>query len=141
MLSQLLTELDGIEELKGVLVLAATNRPDLLDPAMLRPGRFDIQVEIPLPDRAAREKIFQIHLRERPVAKRRHGPAGWPSRPRASAARRSKGVCRRAVMAGRWPGKSPPRPSGPTPAGWRIRREHFLAAIEELAPAKIASGT
>ena len=67
MLSQLLTELDGIEELKGVFVLAATNRPDLLDPALLRPGRFDIQVEIPLPDRAAREKIFQIHLRDRPV--------------------------------------------------------------------------
>ena len=48
-LSQLLTELDGIEELKGVLVLAATNRPDLLDPALLRPGRFDLQLELPLP--------------------------------------------------------------------------------------------
>ena len=66
-LSQLLTELDGIEELKGVFVLAATNRPDLLDPALLRPGRFDIQLEIAMPDRAAREKIFQIHLRDRPI--------------------------------------------------------------------------
>ena len=49
-LSQFLTELDGIEELKGVLVLGATNRPDMLDPALLRPGRFDAVVEIPLPD-------------------------------------------------------------------------------------------
>ena len=65
--SQLLTEFDGIEELKGVFVLAATNRPDLLDPALLRPGRFDIQVQIPLPDAEAREKIFEIHLRNRPV--------------------------------------------------------------------------
>ncbi|MGM0491066.1 MAG: CDC48 family AAA ATPase, partial [Planctomycetota bacterium] len=67
-LSQLLTELDGIEELKGVLVLAATNRRDLLDPALLRPGRFDLQVDIPLPDRVARKAIFQVHLRDRPVA-------------------------------------------------------------------------
>ena len=67
MLSQLLTELDGIEELKGVFVLAATNRPDLLDPALLRPGRFDMRFDIPLPDAVAREKIFQIHLRDRPL--------------------------------------------------------------------------
>ena len=67
-LSQMLTELDGIEELKGVLVLAATNRRDLLDPALLRPGRFDLQIELPLPDQTAREKIFQVHLRDRPLA-------------------------------------------------------------------------
>ena len=73
-LSQLLTELDGIEELKGVLVLAATNRRDLLDPALLRPGRFDLQIELPLPDQAAREKIFQVHLRDRPLASGCHGP-------------------------------------------------------------------
>ena len=89
-LSQLLTELDGIEELKGVLVLAATNRPDLLDPALLRPGRFDIQVDIPLPDRGGREQIFQIHLRRPAGGKRRDAPPGWPSRPRASAVRRSR---------------------------------------------------
>ena len=89
-LSQLLTELDGIEELKGVFVLAATNRPDLLDPALLRPGRFDIQLELPLPDRAAREKIFQIHLRDRPVEAGTSRPPGWPTRPKASAVRRSR---------------------------------------------------
>ncbi len=64
----MLTELDGIEELKGVLVLAATNRLDLLDPALLRPGRFDEIVEIPLPDEADRREIFEVHLRGKPLA-------------------------------------------------------------------------
>ncbi|MBI3976771.1 MAG: AAA family ATPase [Chloroflexi bacterium] len=63
--SQFLTELDGIEELRGVVVLAATNRPDILDPALLRPGRFDVTVELPLPDRAARRAILEVHTRGR----------------------------------------------------------------------------
>jgi len=60
-ISQFLTEMDGIEELKGVFVMAATNRLDLLDPALLRPGRFDLIYEVPLPDSAARVRIFEIH--------------------------------------------------------------------------------
>jgi transitional endoplasmic reticulum ATPase len=68
-LSQFLAELDGIEELKGVLVLGATNRPDLMDPAVLRPGRFDEIVEIPLADEADRREIFTVHLRGKPLAK------------------------------------------------------------------------
>jgi transitional endoplasmic reticulum ATPase len=67
-LSQFLGELDGIEELKGVLVLGATNRLDRLDPAVLRPGRFDEVVEIPLPEEAERREIFEVHLRGKPVA-------------------------------------------------------------------------
>jgi len=67
-LSQFLAELDGIEELKGVLVLGATNRPDMLDPAVLRPGRFDEVIEIPLPKEQERRDIFDVHLRHRPVA-------------------------------------------------------------------------
>jgi len=67
-LSQILTELDGIEELKGVLVLGATSRADMLDPAVLRPGRFDEIIEIPMPDKNGREKIFAIHLRNKPLA-------------------------------------------------------------------------
>jgi transitional endoplasmic reticulum ATPase len=66
--SQLLTELDGIEELRGVMTLAATNRSDILDPALLRPGRFDIQIEIPAPDRATRRAILEVHTRHRPLA-------------------------------------------------------------------------
>ncbi len=67
-LSQFLAELDGVEELKGVLVLGATNRSDLLDPAILRPGRFDEILEIPLPDEAGRAAIFAVHLRNKPLA-------------------------------------------------------------------------
>jgi transitional endoplasmic reticulum ATPase len=66
-LSQFLTELDGVEELKGVLVLGATNRPDMLDPAILRPGRFDEIVDIPLPDEESRRLIFEVHLRNKPL--------------------------------------------------------------------------
>lgn len=64
--SQLLTEMDGIEELKGILVMGATNRPDLLDPAIRRPGRFDAELAVPLPDRTGRRQIFRIHLKGKP---------------------------------------------------------------------------
>lgn len=60
-ISQFLTEMDGIEDLKGVVVLAATNRIDLIDPALLRSGRFDLMFELPAPDEKTREKIFEIH--------------------------------------------------------------------------------
>ena len=66
--SQFLTELDGIEELRGVIVLAATNRADIIDPALLRPGRFDIQIEVPAPDAATRRAILEVHTRNRPLA-------------------------------------------------------------------------
>jgi transitional endoplasmic reticulum ATPase len=68
-ISQFLTEMDGIEELKGVVVIGATNRIDLVDPALLRSGRFDILLELPKPDAAAREKIFAIHTRHKPLAR------------------------------------------------------------------------
>ena len=67
-IGQFLAEMDGIEELKSVLILGATNRADILDPALLRPGRFDVLVEIPLPDCDARAAIFAIGLRDRPLA-------------------------------------------------------------------------
>ena len=67
MVSQLLTEMDGIEDLKGILVLAATNRLDILDPAILRAGRFDFHLEIPAPNESAREAIFRIHTRGKPI--------------------------------------------------------------------------
>jgi len=67
--SQLLTELDGMELLNGVMVLAATNRKDIIDEALLRPGRFDRQIELPVPDKGVRVKIFEIHLRDKPLDK------------------------------------------------------------------------
>lgn len=66
-LSQFLSELDGVEEMKDVLVLGATNRVDMLDPAVLRPGRFDYIVEIPEPNESDRREIFAVHLRNKPV--------------------------------------------------------------------------
>jgi transitional endoplasmic reticulum ATPase len=97
-LSQFLAELDGIEELKGVLVLGATNRLDILDPAVLRPGRFDDIVEIPLTTEADRREIFQVHLRGKPLA---------PGVDPADLARQTEGfsgaeiasVCNRAALA------------------------------------------
>lgn len=97
-LSQFLAELDGIEELKGVLVLGATNRLDILDPAVLRPGRFDDIVEIPLTTEADRREIFQVHLRGKPLA---------PEVDPADLARQTEGfsgaeiasVCNRAALA------------------------------------------
>jgi len=67
-ISQFLTEMDGIEELKGVVVLAATNRLDLVDPAILRSGRFDLLFELSLPDEEIRLKIFKIHTKNKPLA-------------------------------------------------------------------------
>jgi len=64
----LLTELDGIEELKGVMVLAASNRPDIIDPALLRAGRFDFQLELSIPDEKTRLEIFRVHTRGKPLA-------------------------------------------------------------------------
>jgi cell division protease FtsH len=66
-LNQLLVEMDGFEANEGVILLAATNRPDVLDPALLRPGRFDRQVQVPLPDIKGREKILFVHSRKTPL--------------------------------------------------------------------------
>ena len=67
-LNQMLVEMDGFESGQGVIVIAATNRPDVLDPALLRPGRFDRQVVVPLPDIRGREQILKVHMRKVPLA-------------------------------------------------------------------------
>jgi cell division protease FtsH len=67
-LNQLLVEMDGFESNEGVILISATNRPDVLDPALLRPGRFDRQVVVPLPDIVGREKILKVHMKRTPIS-------------------------------------------------------------------------
>ena len=83
-LNQLLVEMDGFESNEGVILISATNRPDVLDPALLRPGRFDRQVVVPLPDIKGREGILKVHMKKMPVASDVHvdslakGTPGYP---------------------------------------------------------------
>jgi len=129
-LSQLLTELDGIEELKGVFVLGATNRPDLLDPALLRPGRFDLRVDLPLPDEAARAKIFAVHLRDRPID--REVTARWlAERTTGFTGADIEAVCRRTIMAG-LAARIQASPHKPDTAGFRVRCEDFHKVIADF---------
>ena len=135
-ISQLLTEMDGIEELKGVLVLAATNRPDMLDPALLRPGRFDLLLEVPPPDATGRTQ----NLRGSPGRKAtgsRSGrrDAGPPRRGRHG--RRDRGGMR--------PGGPPrgarfiDRKGGPgDPADLRVSAQHLDTAVDEVVHARAA---
>ena len=68
-LNQLLVEMDGFEMKDNIILIAATNRPDILDPALLRPGRFDRQIVVDRPDRKGRAKILEVHTRGKPLAK------------------------------------------------------------------------
>lgn len=137
--SQLLTEMDGIEELSGVCVLAATNRVDLVDPALLRPGRFDFLLELPMPDRLARQTILQIQTRGKPLA------ADVSLSNTAAATEGMSGadlaaICRRASMLAirEWLQKRHPeemaRPEIEEQAltGLEIAVRHFRAAIAEM---------
>jgi transitional endoplasmic reticulum ATPase len=117
--------MDGIEELKGVMVLAATNRLDLVDPALLRSGRFDLLLELPVPDEKTREEIFKIHTKNKPLAKdvdlkslvkETDGKVGSDI----------EFICRKASMfAIREFIENPKEKDGPT-----IKRRHFEEAIE-----------
>jgi len=96
-LSQFLAELDGIEDLKGVLVLGATNRLDILDQAVLRPGRFDEVVKIPMPDEKDRTEIFEVHLRNKPLA-RGISPDELASRTEGFSGAEIASVCQKAAQ-------------------------------------------
>ncbi len=130
-IGQFLAELDGVEELNGVLVLGATNRPDILDPAILRPGRFDLLLEIPLPDLAGREAIFRIGLRGKPIAED-VSAEGLASQSDGFNGAEIQAVCTRAAWAAvREALEADDRRNGPPEV--RITAEHLQAALVELS--------
>ena len=115
-LNQLLVEMDGFDPNAGVIMIAATNRPDVLDPALLRPGRFDRQVTVDTPDAKGREAILNVHLRGKPHRRRRQRPGAGP--PHARLFGRRPGEPRqRGRPAGRPQGQDPDRDAG-------LQREH-----------------
>ena len=121
--NQLLTEMDGIEKLENVVVIAATNRPDILDPALLRPGRFDRIIYVPPPDAESRYEIFKVHTRKMPLAENvdLHRLAEMTE---GYTGADIEAVCREAAMIALRE-KFEPRP---------VTIEHFLKALKKIPP-------
>ena len=136
MISQLLTELDGLEELRDVVVIGATNRPDMIDTALLRPGRFDKLIYIPPPDLEARKEIFKIHTRRKPLApdvsidKLAEMAEGYTGADIAA-------VCRTATMLAvkehisKYPD---PKESKDKAGELKITMSHFMEAMKKIKP-------
>jgi len=125
--NQLLSEMDGLEELRGVVVIGATNRPDIIDPALLRPGRFDELILSPVPDRESRRKIFQVHLKKAPLAEDLNieelvGQTDqYTGADIAAVVRKAGRLALREDMAAE-----------------KIGQKHFLAALQEIGPSVTA---
>src|SRR6056297_2410868 len=133
--SQLLTELDGLEELEDVVVVATTNRPDLIDSALIRPGRLDRHVHVPVPDEDARRAILAVHTKHKPLAddvdldalaEQTEGYVGADI----------EAVCREASMAAsrEFIGSVDPEQIGESVGNVRVKAEHFEAALDEVTP-------
>ncbi len=129
-MSQLLTEMDGVEELKGVLIIAATNRKDMLDPALLRPGRFDLLLELPLPDTADREAIFRIHLAGKPVGAD-VDPAELAAQTAGLSGADIERLCQRATLLGVRDFIATYEANGSDPSPFRVARDQLLTALRE----------
>ncbi len=133
--SQLLTELDGLEDLEDVVVIATTNRPDLIDQALIRPGRLDRHVHVPVPDEAGRRKIFAVHTQDKPLA---------DDVDLDNLARRTEGyvgadieaVAREASMAAsrEFIRSVDPEDIGDSIGNVRVTAEHFEHALSEVGP-------
>ncbi|MGZ3470973.1 MAG: CDC48 family AAA ATPase [Isosphaeraceae bacterium] len=133
-ISQFLAEMDGVEDLNGVLVLGATNRPDILDPALMRPGRFDIQVAIPLPDRVGRQQIFEIGLRDKPLAGKVDIAALAEATEGFSGAE-IRAVCTRAAWAAIREAVARSEPAQDSVPRVSITRDHLNSALQEVQSA------
>jgi transitional endoplasmic reticulum ATPase len=133
--SQLLTELDGLEELEDVVVIATTNRPDLIDTALLRPGRLDRHIHVPVPDQEAREKIFSVHTRDKPLADDVN-LADLAAKTDGYVGADIEAVCREASMAAsrEFINSVSPEEVTDTVGNVRVTREHFDEALSEVQP-------
>ena len=131
--SQLLTEIDGLEELHGVLIIGATNRVDLVDNALLRPGRFDRILEVPLPDAKGREHIFKIHTKKKPLADSIDF-ARLVELTEGFSGAEIEGVCNRAAMSAvrRYVNNKEK-----SVKSIKITQEDFENAIEKIRPGKV----
>ncbi|MBV0903194.1 CDC48 family AAA ATPase [Haloarcula salina] len=133
--SQLLTELDGIEDMENVVVVATTNRPDLIDDALLRPGRLDRHVHVPVPDEDARRAIFQVHTRNKPLA---DGVDldGLANRTDGYVGADIEAVAREASMAAtrEFINSVDPEEIGDSVSNVRVTMDHFEHALEEVGP-------
>ncbi len=133
--SQLLTELDGLEELEDVVVIATTNRPDLIDKALLRPGRLDRHVHVPVPDEEGREKIFEVHTRNKPLADAID--LEWlAAETEGYVGADIEAVCREASMAAtrEFINSVDPEQLDEAVGNVRISEDHFEHALEEVGP-------
>ncbi len=134
--SQLLAEMDGLEKNSDIFIIGATNRPELIDPAILRPGRLGILIHIPLPDFKARESIFRVHTRNKPIvetdaffyASLANKTEGYSGADIETICDRSANLAIREIIA---------KGSGQVPAGpitqWNITQEHFEKAMTEIS--------
>jgi len=133
--SQLLTELDGLESLEDVVVIATTNRPDLIDAALLRPGRLDRHVHVPVPDEAARRKILEVHTRNKPLAddvdldELAEETDGYVGADIEALAREAAMAASREFI-----NSVAPEEVDDSVGNVRIGREHFEAAMDEVGP-------
>jgi len=121
--NQLLSEIDGMEELRGVVVIGATNRPDIIDPALLRPGRFDELIMVPVPDKESRRKIFEVHTGKMPLAEDVNIDFLMESTEECTGADIAA-ICRKA-------GRLALRENMQAEV---VEQKHFLAALEEIGP-------
>ncbi|RLM95439.1 CDC48 family AAA ATPase [Haloarcula sp. Atlit-7R] len=133
--SQLLTELDGIEDMENVVVVATTNRPDLIDDALLRPGRLDRHVHVPVPDEDARRAIFEVHTRNKPLADGVDLDA-LASRTDGYVGADIEAVAREASMAAtrEFINSVDPEEIGDSVSNVRVTMDHFEHALEEVGP-------
>ncbi len=121
--AQLLTEMDGLEDLTDVVVIAATNRPDMMDSALLRPGRFDRIILTPPPDKEAREKIFEVHTRGMPISKE-IDLKSFAERTESYSGAEIEAICREAGM----------NALRESMDAKEVTAEHFEKAFEEIGP-------